>query len=137
MAIYYLSFLSLAMPSPTPKSSAIDFLQLVAAGQVDEAFQRYVAVDFRHHNPYFAGDAASLRAGMLANAQANPGKRLQVKLALQDGELVSVFSHMRPASDAAGVALVHIFRFANGRIAELWDVGQPVPPEMVNESGMF
>lgn len=125
------------MPTQSPKSTAIDFLQLVAAGQVDEAFQRYVGDDFRHHNPYFRGDAASLRAAMLDNAQANPGKRLQVKLVLQDGELVSVFSHMQPTPEAAGVALVHIFRFENGRIAELWDIGQPVPPDSVNENGMF
>jgi predicted SnoaL-like aldol condensation-catalyzing enzyme len=36
-----------------------------------------------------------------------------------------------------GVALVHIFRFADGRIVELWDVGQPVPEESPNQYGMF
>jgi predicted SnoaL-like aldol condensation-catalyzing enzyme len=33
--------------------------------------------------------------------------------------------------------VVHIFRFENGRIVELWDVGQPVMDEGPNELDMF
>jgi hypothetical protein len=36
-----------------------------------------------------------------------------------------------------GVAVVHIFRFEGERIAELWDVGPPVPAENPNTVGMF
>jgi predicted SnoaL-like aldol condensation-catalyzing enzyme len=32
---------------------------------------------------------------------------------------------------------MHIFRFDTGKIAEIWDFGQPVPEEPVNENGMF
>jgi predicted SnoaL-like aldol condensation-catalyzing enzyme len=35
------------------------------------------------------------------------------------------------------IAVVHIFRFENGKIAELWDVGQAVPDGAVNEHSMF
>ena len=34
-------------------------------------------------------------------------------------------SNLKPGD--RGIALVHIFRFEAGRIAELWDIGQPVP----------
>ncbi len=34
-------------------------------------------------------------------------------------------------------ALVHIFRFKEDRVAELWDIAQPVPADSPNEHGMF
>jgi predicted SnoaL-like aldol condensation-catalyzing enzyme len=33
--------------------------------------------------------------------------------------------------------VVHLFRFENGRIVELWDIGTPVMDEGPNENGMF
>ena len=38
---------------------------------------------------------------------------------------------------AKGISVVHIFRFAGEKIAELWDVGAAVPAEMLNAEGMF
>jgi hypothetical protein len=32
---------------------------------------------------------------------------------------------------------VHIFRFQNDLIAELWDIGQAVPENSPNQFGMF
>jgi predicted SnoaL-like aldol condensation-catalyzing enzyme len=119
------------------KYAALDFLKLAAAGDVDEAFERHVAANFRHHNPYFRGDAASLKEAMQANARQNPGKRLEVQRALQDGNEVAVYSRVRQDPDDRGAAVVHLFRFKDGMIVELWDVGQAIPEESVNEHGMF
>jgi predicted SnoaL-like aldol condensation-catalyzing enzyme len=74
---------------------------------------------------------------MRANAQLHPDKILAVKQVLQDGDRVAVLSHMVPAPGEPGMALVHLFRFEDGRITELWDVGQPVPVDSPNEHGMF
>jgi hypothetical protein len=38
---------------------------------------------------------------------------------------------------APDVAAVHIVRFADDRIVELWDVGQPVSKDLPNEHGLF
>ena len=119
------------------KYHALDFLKLAAAGDVDEAFERHVGSGFLHHNPAFRGDAAALKEAMLANARENPDKRLEVQRALQDGCEVVVFSRVRQHPDDRGAAVVHLFRFENGLIAELWDVGQAVPEASVNENGMF
>jgi predicted SnoaL-like aldol condensation-catalyzing enzyme len=62
---------------------------------------------------------------------------LDVKLALEDGSYVAVHSHIRQHPQDRGAAVVHLFRFENDRIAELWDVGQAVPPESPNQNGMF
>ena len=121
----------------TKKEVAVSFLRLAASGSVQEAYTRHVSDGFRHHNPFFAGDAGSLMTGMEENARQNPGKRLDVLRALEDGDLVAVHSHVRHKPGDPGAALVHLFRFDGDRIAELWDVGQPVPAESVNANGMF
>ena len=121
----------------TNKNSAVTFLQLAASGRTGEAYDQYVARAFRHHNPYFKGDAQSLMAGMQENARQNPNKQLHVLHALEDGDLVAVHSRVHQHPDDRGAAVVHLFRFEGDRIAELWDVGQPVPEESVNTNGMF
>ena len=125
------------MNHPSLKEVAIDFLRLVASGHVREAYKRYVGAAFRHHNPYFRGDGASLMAAMEENALQNPDKILEVQHALQDGSLVAVHSRIRQQRDDPGAAVIHIFRFESGRIVELWDTGQAVPVDSPNENGMF
>jgi predicted SnoaL-like aldol condensation-catalyzing enzyme len=125
------------MTSQSRKDAAIEFLTLVASGKIREAYTRHVGPGFRHHNPYFRGDAASLMEAMEQTAVKNPDKTLEVQLALHDGELVAVFSRVRQKPSDPGGAVVHIFRFVGDRIVELWDIGQAVPEESVNENGMF
>ena len=119
------------------KDTAIAFLTRVVAGDVRGAYERHVGDGFRHHNPYFPGDAESLTKGMEEDEARNPGKRLDVQVAVQEGDYVAVHSRLRRAADDAGFAVVHIFRFEQGRIAEMWDVVQAVPREIVNKNGMF
>jgi predicted SnoaL-like aldol condensation-catalyzing enzyme len=119
------------------KEAAITFLRLAASGNVREAFDNYVGEKFRHHNPFFPGDAEALKSAMEDNASKNPEKVLVVQRALQEGDFVAVHSWVRPTPTASGVAVVHIFRFEDNRIAELWDIGQPVPESSPNEYGMF
>lgn len=119
------------------KDAAVAFLKLASSGHVNEAYSKFVGDGFRHHNPYFEGSAESLRAGMEENAQQNPDKALDVKRVIAEGDLVVVHAHVRHKPDDLGAALVHIFRFENGRIVELWDLGQEVPEESPNQYGMF
>jgi len=125
------------MKQQSLKDAAVEFMSLVASGKVQEAYDRHVGPEFRHHNPYFRGDADSLRTAMAENAAKNPDKRLDIQFALEDGERVAVYSRIRQNPGERGSAVVHLFRFDRGRIAELWDVGQAVPAESANENGMF
>jgi len=119
------------------KNAAVSFLKMAASGKVREAYAKYVGAGFRHHNPFFEGSAESLMAGMEENARQNPDKVLEVKRAIAEGDLVAVHSHVQPKPGSSGAAVVHIFRFENGRIVELWDLGQPVPEESPNQYGIF
>ena len=119
------------------KASAEDFLRRVASGDVDEAYRRYVSPMFRHHNPHFRGDAESLKKAMRENAQKNPNKQLEIQRSLQDGNLVAVHSRVRQHAQDRGGVVVHLFRFNEDRIEELWDIGQAEPEAMANEHGMY
>ena len=125
------------MATQTLKDTAVDFLTRVVAGDIEGAYERHVGDGFQHHNPYFAGDAASLRRGMEADEAKNPGKKLDVQVALQDGNYVAVHSRLRRPAGEPEISVVHLFRFEKGRIAELWDIAQVAPKEILNEYGMF
>ncbi|MGI8387479.1 nuclear transport factor 2 family protein [Robertmurraya sp. P23] len=126
-----------SIPTYSLKEKAVSFLQLVASGKVREAYEKYIESDFRHHNPYFRGDADSFKLAMEENAAQNPNKILEVKLAIQEGDTVAVHSHVKQNPEDLGGAVVHIFRFQNSRIVEMWDIGQPIPEDSPNENGMF
>ena len=119
------------------KEIATTFLRLASSGKVSEAFSSYGAPNFRHHNPYFKGDAKSLAIGMQENAKENPDKVFEVQHIVEEQDLVAVHSRLRLKPNSFEVAVFHLFRFENDKIAELWDVGQQVPSDSINENGMF
>lgn len=121
---------------PTRREIAIAFLQNAATGKVDAAYGK-VASDFRHHNPYFPGDAESLKAGMAEAASKFPNTLLEVHHVLESGDLVAVHSNVRHSDNTPEIAVVHIFRFEGDRIAELWDVAMEAPQDSPNENGLF
>ena len=119
------------------KENAVSFLEMAASGNVSEAYSKFVGVDFRHHNAFFEGTAQALQAGMEENAGQNPTKVFEIKRVIAEGDLVVTHSHIRQKPGDLGAAVVHIFRFENGKIVELWDLGQPIPAESINKNGMF
>lgn len=119
------------------KEKAISFLQQVASGNVREAYSSYVGTEFSHHNPYFRGDAESLMLAMEESATNNPEKKLDVKRVIEEGDLIAVHSHVKQNPNDIGGAVVHIFRFQNDKIVEMWDIGQPIPEDIPNENGVF
>ncbi|MDR7372146.1 nuclear transport factor 2 family protein [Flavobacterium aquidurense] len=121
----------------TKKYIAQEFLKLAANGHSHEAFRLYVGKNFKHHNAYFKGDAETLMLAMEESSRKNPNKTFEIHHALRDGDMVAVHSHVKQNSADIGAAVVHIFRFEADKIVELWDLGQPIPKEKLNENGMF
>ena len=119
------------------KNTAVNFLKMASSCNVREAYSKFVGVSFKHHNPYFEGSAEALEAGMQENADQNPDKSFEVKHAIVEGDLVAVHGEVHHKPGDLGAAVIHIFRFENGRIVELWDVGQAVPETSPNQYGMF
>ena len=126
-----------AVKSSSKKDNAITFLKLAASGKVDEAYDNYIAPNFRHHNAYFAGDAESLKAGMAEAHKQFPNTTLEVQHAWEDGDLVAVHSRVSHGPDQPDISVVHMFRFEGDQVAELWDVGMEAPKDSPNKNGLF
>ena len=119
------------------KQAAVSFLKLSASGKLDEAYRNYIAPSFRHHNPYFRGDAESLKTGMAQAHEMFPHTTLEVQHIFEEDDHVAVHSRVKHSSDAPEIAVVHIFRFEGDRVTELWDIGIEAPADSPNENGMF
>ena len=120
------------------KEAAKSFLQMAATGKVQEGYDRYVAPSFIHHNQYFKGDRQSLLTAMQEAATTTPNKSIDVRYIYEDGDTVITHSLVtRQDPKAPKIAVVHIFRFEQDRVAELWDLGQPIASDSPNVNGMF
>ncbi|WP_100616270.1 nuclear transport factor 2 family protein [Confluentibacter citreus] len=119
----------------TKKEIATSFLKLAGSGKVQEAYDQFVAIDFIHHNQYFKGDRASLKAAMEDAHETEPNTFIDIKNCYQDGDTVITHSHV--GKEAMDITVVHIFRFENDKIVELWDLGQVIDKDSPNENGAF
>ncbi len=120
------------------KEHAQNFLSLAASGKVQEAYDTYVASNFVHHNQYFKGDRESLLNAMAEAHRTSPNRGFEVKKILADGNEVMTYSRVIRANPKdPEIAVVHIFRFENGKIVELWDAGQLIDQNSPNQNGAF
>ena len=117
------------------KQMALEFLKLAGTGKVRDAYDRFIASDFIHHNQYFKGDRESLLTAMEEAHKASPNKDIITKFCYQDGD--TVITHSLVVKESAEIAVVHIFRFRNEHIVELWDLGQIIEKNTPNENGLF
>src|SRR5437867_8806584 len=117
------------------KESALSFLKMAGSGSAEEAYARFIARDFVHHNQYFKGDRESLKSAMAEAHEKSPNKLIDVKQVFEDGDFVITHSLVvrRDPSDQ-DVVVVHIFRFEGDEVVELWDVGQLLSTSSPNEN---
>jgi predicted SnoaL-like aldol condensation-catalyzing enzyme len=103
----------------------------------EQAVDLYISPNYRQHNP----DAPDGPQGILSYAgsyiKANPTMRLEFKRIIAEGDYVVVHSHLIPNHTDIGRAVVDIFRVKDGKLAEHWDVIQPVPRQPKNHNTMF
>ena len=126
------------MPEKPKRDVALSFLSLASSGRVSEAFEKHVARNgFRHHNPHFRGDAASLKAAMMEANTKFSNTALEVLRVFESDDEIAVHSRVSHGPNEADIAVVHIFRFERDRIVELWDIGIQAPKDSPNQNGMF
>ena len=119
------------------KRAAVQFLRLIVAGHIDEAYQTYVDMKGKHHNPFFPAGLAALQQAMKDNHSQRPNKQINVKNVLADGDLVAVQSELTLSPGGDRMAVWHLHRFEGERIVELWDCGQALPANSPNKDGAF
>ena len=121
----------------TCKEIGKDFLNLCACGNPKKAFELYIHKNFKHHNAYFKGDANSLMTAMDESAKQNPNRVFEIKNIIEEDDKIVFHSFIKQSNNDLGMAVIHILKFSENKIIEMWDLAQPIPENLVNENGMF
>jgi predicted SnoaL-like aldol condensation-catalyzing enzyme len=118
------------------KEITMSFLRLASSGKVREAYEKYIHPQFLHHNAYFKGDRKSLLKGMEQNAKEFPNKTYETLRVFEDGDLVAIHGKVKLSPESQW-SVIHIFRFEEGKIIELWEASQEVLKNSPNKNGVF
>jgi len=103
------------------------------SARVDEFF----AADYIQHSPLARTGAAGLKAFLDWARAHTPRTEHRIRRVFADGDHVIAHVHVIINPGERGNAVVDIFRIAQGRIVEHWDVAQPVPAQSANSNGML
>lgn len=105
--------------------------------QVATAVERYAAKDIVQHNPNL-GDGADAVVEFLGTlVKDNPRFSYDIKRLIAEDDMVVVHAHVKFSPEDRGAPVVDIFRLADGKVAEHWDVLQPIPEQSANDNTMF
>ena len=103
--------------------------------RVRDGFDRYVGAQFRQHSAMLPDDRdAAITALSHLLTSEYPASRKVVERTVAQGDLVAVqvFWDQKPGQ-TRGVAMVDIYRLADGKIVEHWDVAQALPDRAISD----
>lgn len=79
----------------------------------------------------------ALKAAMIENQDQYSDKSLSIRQIFGEGDMIATHSLLHVVPDDNGFNVVHMFRFENGKIAEMWDCIQPLEINSSNPAGPF
>ena len=121
-----------------PKEVVTKFMtEFYLEKRVREAFETWVEPGYIQHNPLAATGREAAIAFLEPFFRNHPDTTYSIKRIIADGNLVAVHSHAVFTPGDRGLAVVDILRVDHCKIAEHWDVVQPVPEKSANTNGMF
>lgn len=102
-----------------------------------EAASQYLGDQYIQHNPTAPDGPEGLKSFIDFLKARFPAQRGEIRRVIAEGDLVALHIHSTRGDDTPGRAIVDIFRVADGKVVEHWDVIQDIPAEAANTNGMF
>lgn len=99
--------------------------------------EQYLASGYIQHSSLAEPTLAALKGFLRKVRVESPDARQTIHRAFVDGDHVIVHVHVERWPGDPGLAVVDLFRCADGLIAEHWDVIQEVPARPINPLPMF
>jgi predicted SnoaL-like aldol condensation-catalyzing enzyme len=122
----------------TNKQNAIAFYELMFNdSKPREAVERYVGDVYIQHNPFVADGKEPFIAYFEKMAKEYPGKRVEFKHAIAQGNFVALHTHQTWPGEKDWVGADFFRLDDNGKVVEHWDVLQVMPDTFAHENGMF
>lgn len=118
------------------KKLVLDFYQKMFGDKDLSAVDQYIAPEYIQHNPMVADGADAFKKAAAVWFKGQPKTKIDVQRVAADGDLV--FIHLKNQNpDGTFVSTIDIFKIANNKIVEHWDVHQEVPKQAANNHPMF
>ncbi|HEX3866641.1 MAG TPA: nuclear transport factor 2 family protein [Gemmatimonadaceae bacterium] len=93
--------------------------------------------EYLQHNPKAQDGVEGFRTFVATLRAATPESQSEIKQVFVDGNVVILHVHKIPEPGTLGVAIIDLFRLADGKIVEHWDVTQQIPSETASGNSMF
>ncbi|MBL8550235.1 MAG: nuclear transport factor 2 family protein [Hyphomonadaceae bacterium] len=108
-------------------------------GGVRSAVELWFAPNYRQHSPTIPDGAAGAIAFLEREFSDPTAEKPQLgpQRVLVEGDLILFHHSITYPGDARPIALIDIFRVANGKISEHWDLKQPTPETAANDNGVW
>ena len=121
----------------TNKEIVLDFIEK-AVNQGDiEAASIHFGEQYIQHNPNIADGADGFKSYVRQLKQSFPFVRGDIKRIFADGDFVIVHLHATREPAEEGLAIVDIFRLEGGKLAEHWEVRQPIAQSALHANSMI
>lgn len=97
----------------------------------------YLSPNYRQHDPLATDGPEGLRTFLVQARKESPNAETYIKRVFAEGDHVILHVNVILEPGTKGLAVMDIFRIENGKIAEHWDVIQPIPEHSLNDNSMF
>jgi predicted SnoaL-like aldol condensation-catalyzing enzyme len=126
--------------SMTPREVVLEFYEAALNDKDVQRAGRYVGDTYLQHNPHVPDGPEGLFRFIRFRREHYPHARNEVKRVIAEDDLVALHVHSVVVPGTPGRAIVDIFRVAEGKVVEHWDVIQDIPVELfppLNDNGLF